>query len=141
MNLLVKLVLFSFIPYLLLTNSFCFAEPFAPSGSDGVDIGTALKLQDGGGSAIVDRPWLNSIGGLISTILPNVFVVAGLIIFFFILLGGFTMITNAGNPEKQKEGGQMLTGAVIGFAIIFGAYWLVQLIGLILGIDILNPVV
>ncbi len=129
MNLLVKLVLFNLIPYLLLTNSFCFAE--------GVNIGDAFNI----GSETNPNPigdqngpnkHLTTVGGFISTILPNVFVVAGLIIFFFIVLGGFTMITNAGNPEKQKEGSQMLTGALIGFAIIFGAYWLVQLVGLIL---------
>jgi len=105
-------------------------DPDAGAGG-GVHIDTAFKVGEGK-LGIYSYKHLNSIGGLISTILPNVFVVAGLIIFFFIVLGGFTMITNAGNPEKQKEGSQMLTGALIGFAIIFGAYWLVQLVGLIL---------
>jgi len=49
------------------------------------------------------------------------------------------MITSAGNPDKQKEGSQMITGAVMGFAVIFGAYWIVQLLELILGVNILNP--
>ncbi len=49
------------------------------------------------------------------------------------------MITSAGNPEKQKEGSAMITGAVMGFVIIFGAYWIVQLLEWILGVSILNP--
>lgn len=96
-----------------------------------VDIGEKFLLGEGT-TGIKNAPHLNSIGTFISTILPNIFVVAGVIIFFFIFLGGFTMITSAGNPEKQKEGSQMITGAVLGFVIIFGAFWIAQLIGLVL---------
>jgi len=122
-------LIFYFQPFCVIAAE----DPANPGGSSGVDIGYWFSISEGSVvKSIKNTTHLNSIGGLISTILPNVFVVAGLIIFFFIVLGGFTMITNAGNPDKQKEGSQMLTGALIGFAIIFGAYWLVQLIGLIL---------
>ncbi len=116
-----------------------------PQITKAIQIGDAFNIGgDGGNVGIGTNPTtnnrhLNSIGGFLSILLPNILVIAGIIIFFFILLGGFTMITNAGNPEKQKEGSQIITGAVLGFVIIFGAYWLIQIIGILLGFDILNP--
>ena len=118
-----------------------FSPPCGPSSAgNGVSIGNAFKISEANGSrGVGNLAQFNSIGILLSSLLPNVFVIAGVIIFFFIILGGFTMITSAGNPEKQKEGSAMITGAVMGFVIIFGAYWIVQLLEWILGVSILNP--
>ena len=118
----------------------CTPSGFQPPCGSGINIGAAFRLgEKNTDKSINTATHLNSVGNLISTILPNVFVIAGVIIFFFIILGGFTMITSAGNPEKQKEGSAMITGAVMGFVIIFGAYWIVQLLEWILGVSILNP--
>ena len=43
-------------------------------------------------------------GSLINNILPNVYVAGGVIIFFMIIFGGFTIIANAGSPDKIKDG-------------------------------------
>lgn len=125
-----------FNPVLLITTIFILSNQVILAAP--VEIGKEfITGEDRPG--IQSSPQFNSIGVLLSKLLPNVFVIAGIIIFFFILLGGFTMITSAGNPDKQKEGSQMITGAVMGFAVIFGAYWIVQLLELILGVNILNP--
>jgi hypothetical protein len=78
------------------------------------------------------------IGTIIATILPNVFILSGVILFFFMIFGGFTIITAGGNTENLEKGKQALTGAIIGFVIIFTSYWIIQIIEVITGTNILN---
>jgi len=75
---------------------------------------------------------------LLSKILPNVYIITGLILFFFLLMGGFTIITSAGSPEKKQEGQKTITNALIGFLIIFASYWIIQIIQVITGVPILT---
>lgn len=76
-------------------------------------------------------------GIIISAILPIMFTLAGLILFAMLILGGFQMMTSAGNPKGADAGKARLTSALIGFAIIFLAYWLTQFMEIIFGINIL----
>ena len=80
----------------------------------------------------------NSIGGLISGLLPFIMVIAGLILFVLLIIGGFGLLTSGGNPEKMKVAQGKITSAVIGFVIIFISYWLMRILEMILGIDILG---
>ena len=41
---------------------------------------------------------------------------------------------SGGDPKATESAKQKITNAVIGFVIIFVAYWLVQLLGMVLGI-------
>lgn len=102
-----------------------------------VNIGEAFKLGEDDTRGIAEHEY-QTVGDFINGMLPNVMIVANIILFFLVLFGGFMMITNAGNPEKQAQGAQVLTGSLIGFLIIFGAYWLMQIFGETLGIDIFN---
>lgn len=81
---------------------------------------------------------LSNPGGLISVILPNLFIIAGIIMFFLVVLGGFTIISSAGNPEQTQKGQQTLVGAIIGFVVIIISYWIVQIIETVTGIRLLN---
>jgi ascorbate-specific PTS system EIIC-type component UlaA len=80
------------------------------------------------------------VGKLVSIIVSNAIIVAGVIMLFLFVGGGIAMIVGAGknNPEQAGKGKQAVTAAVIGFVIIFAAYWIVQLIGKITGINILG---
>jgi hypothetical protein len=53
-----------------------------------------------------------------------------------IIVGGYTMITSSGNPDKIEQGQKTLTGAVIGLIICFIA-WLIVIFVLkdVLGIE------
>ncbi len=87
------------------------------------------KIQTGG--------YTSNPTSLISSILPTVYIVAGLILFIYLVVGGFMLIASAGN-EKQAEGGkQAVTNAIIGFVIIFASYWIIQIIQIITGLKIL----
>ena len=101
---------------------------------DPVDIGKQFLIGDKGiGDS--NKPY-ESLGSVISFLLPNVLLVAGIILFFLILFGGFTIITSAGNSEKAAEGSKTLTAAVAGFAIIIFAYWIMEIIKTITGVSI-----
>lgn len=77
-------------------------------------------------------------GTLINNILPNVYIAGGIIIFFMLLFGGFTIISHAGNPDKLKDGTKTITSAIIGLLVLFASYWIIQLIQVITGVSILN---
>ena len=78
------------------------------------------------------------ISDVISALLPYVFVLAGLILFGFLIFGGFELLTSAGNPEKVKSAQGKITNAIVGFIIIFLSYWIVQILEIIFGISILG---
>jgi len=80
-------------------------------------------------------PYTSSEGlfGLLSVIVKNVFVIAGIILFIFIIIGGLGMIINAGNAEKQKKSSNVLGSAVTGFIIMMVSYWIVKIIELLTG--------
>jgi hypothetical protein len=75
------------------------------------------------------------IGNLVSVVLGIAFVVAGIILLVSFIIAGISLISGAGqnNPEKLEKGKQAVTSALIGFIVVFVAYWIVKLIGNILG--------
>lgn len=74
---------------------------------------------------------------ILNALIPYLFVVAGLALLGFLVGGGFIIFVSAGNPEKIKQGTGMITSALIGFLIMFAAYWIIELLQLTLGITIL----
>lgn len=79
-----------------------------------------------------------SFGEIISLLLPYVFILAGLILFILLIIGGFEYLTSGGDQKKVASAQARLTNAFVGFIIIFVSYWLIQLLETILGIDILE---
>jgi len=76
--------------------------------------------------------------GILSVIIKNVFVIAGIILFIFIIVGGLGMIINAGNAEKQKKSSNVLGSAVTGFIIMMASYWIIKIIEILTGITIIS---
>jgi len=46
---------------------------------------------------------------------------------------------SSGDEKEAEQGKNAITAAVIGFVIIFAAYWIVQIIEFITGVNIFNP--
>ena len=84
----------------------------------GSPFGTTLNLSD-----------------LVSIIVTGAITLAGIFVLFLFIFGGYSMIAGAGqnNPQKAAQGKQAITSAVIGFVIIFVAYWIIRLIEVIIG--------
>jgi hypothetical protein len=100
---------------------------------DGGNLGDCLIFQ---GSTATSE--YTGAGSLINSILPNVYIAGGIIIFFMILFGGFTIIANAGNKDKIADGTKTITSAIIGLLVLFGSYWIIQIIQEVTGVSILN---
>lgn len=81
------------------------------------------------------------IGGIISTLLQNIYVLAGILLFILLIIGGVVFIMGAGNdsPDQAKKGKQAITAALIGFVVIFSSYWIIKIIETITGLNILTP--
>lgn len=76
-----------------------------------------------------------TIGTIVDAAIPYVIGFAGLILFLMIIAGGFMLLTSAGNDEKVKKGQGLIVSALLGFVIIFVAYWIMQMLEYILGIN------
>lgn len=59
---------------------------------------------------------------------------AGLFLLFYLVAGGFGMMTSKGDPKAVEAAKGKITTAFIGFVIIAIGYLLVQLLGLIFGL-------
>ncbi len=78
----------------------------------------------------------SSVGAIISLILPYLYIIAGLMLLFYLLLGGFHMMTAGSDEKGLVEAKGKITNALIGFLLLFVSYWLVQILGHILGMQI-----
>jgi hypothetical protein len=80
---------------------------------------------------------LTGVGSIVTLFLNVAFVLAGLILLIFFIVGGIGMISSAGqdNPQKTEQSKKTLTSAVIGFVVVFASYWIVKLVGQLLGIS------
>ena len=77
-------------------------------------------------------------GDFLSSLLPNIIVIAGLIFFLLILFSGFSLIVGAGkqkNPQDAARAHSALTYGVAGFLLVVTAYFILQIVGAVLGID------
>ena len=81
-----------------------------------------------------------NLGSILSAAIPLIFGFAGIGLLIMILSAGFTFLTSAGDAKKLEKGKQQLTYAIVGFLIIFAAYWIVQLFGIIFGLDVFTTI-
>jgi len=103
-----------------------------------VDIGNELWLKPGvgiGSNATYKTP-----AGLISILLKNAYILAGVLLFLLLIFGGLSIImgAGAGDAKKTSQGQQAVTSALIGFLLIFASYWIIQIIQIVTGISILG---
>lgn len=84
------------------------------------------------------------IGSLVSVIVPNAFMLAGVITFVLLVMAGFGMIAAAGSGDakKMESGKKTITGAVIGLIVIVGSFWIIQIIETLTGMkgQLLPPI-
>lgn len=81
-----------------------------------------------------NRPTL---GAIASEGLKYALIFAGLSMFGMMLYGGFHLLISGGNPEGVKEGTNKIVFGIIGFLVVFAAYWIIQLIETIFNLTIL----
>lgn len=77
-----------------------------------------------------------TLGTVIGKIIEYIYIFAGFALLIALLMGGFTVLTAAGSPEKAAKGYNQATYGVIGFILIFVSYMVVLLIQAIFHVKI-----
>jgi ABC-type Na+ efflux pump permease subunit len=71
---------------------------------------------------------------LVNLLTRYIFVAAGFIIFGLIIYAGFLFMTDESKGKDRAQ--EILTSALIGFIIMFCAYWIIQIIVAVTGADL-----
>ena len=77
-----------------------------------------------------------SLASLLNKAIPLIFTFAGLALFGYLIYGGFKYLLALGDEQSIGEARGTITNALIGFVVVFAAYWLTKLFGAILGVAI-----
>ncbi len=89
--------------------------------------GTKFKIAD-----YADLPGL-----VVSRLLTFAIIGAGLFFFVRLISAGYSYLTSLGEPAKIQSASKELLNAVIGLLIIISSYFIVQIIQVVFGINIL----
>ena len=84
----------------------------------------------------------NNVGSLVSRLLPNIIVVAGVVFFLMIIYYGFQLIISAGQNKSPQDIARIkgsITYAFIGFLLVVSGYFILQIISTITGVNFINP--
>ena len=100
------------------------------AGEGGINLGDCLKLSD---STNVSDVYTDP-AFLVNLIVRNMFVVAGVIIFLMFMLAGYKFITKG--KEGIEDAKRTVNISLLGFSIMFAAYWIVQIVSLLTGVNI-----
>jgi hypothetical protein len=79
-----------------------------------------------------------NVAEIINLVLRYVFIFAGLLLFFFLIAGGFQLMTSPNDEKSITSARAKITNAIIGFLLLFAAYWIVQIIEYILGYQVIG---
>ncbi|MBI4029511.1 MAG: hypothetical protein HY376_04070 [Candidatus Blackburnbacteria bacterium] len=79
-----------------------------------------------------------TIGAIVSTAIKILVVVAAVLFFFWLVLGGIKWITSGGDKNKTEEARQQITSALVGLVVVFSAWAIAQLIKILFDVDLFN---
>lgn len=76
-----------------------------------------------------------NISQMVTSLTSTIIIIGGVVFFLLIVIAGVGLIVGAGSGDAHatENRQQFLTFAVIGFVIMFTAFWIVQLISYITG--------
>ncbi len=94
----------------------------AGSGTIGVPQPSGMKITD--------------IGVLISRIISVTFIIAGILTFAFLVIGGVEWLTSGGDKGKTESARNRITAAVVGLAIVAASWAVMKLIAYFFGVDV-----
>lgn len=77
-------------------------------------------------------------GGIISTLISMIMVVAAVAFFFMLVIGGIRWITSGGDKGQTEGARNQITAALVGLVIVFSAWAIIKLIGTFFGVDLMN---
>jgi len=92
-----------------------------------------INLKPGGDFASLQNL---TIGGIVTGAIRLTLVVAALVFFFILVIGGIRWIASGGDKANTEAARSQITAALVGLVIVFAAWAIVQLINTFFGINI-----
>jgi hypothetical protein len=75
-----------------------------------------------------------NIGDIINNVVPFVMTLAGIILFFVLMWGGFDYVTSQGMPEKLKTANAKITAGVVGFVLLVLSFLITRILAYVFGV-------
>lgn len=79
-----------------------------------------------------------TISGLISFAITAIIIIAGLIFFFMLVIGGLKWILSGGDKGQTESARSQITAALVGLVILFSAWAIATLVEQIFNVSILS---
>jgi hypothetical protein len=78
----------------------------------------------------VDPKWetVDEVFADIGDIITGAIIFSSVVAVIMMIVGGYTLITSAGDPDKTEQGQKTLTGAVIGLVIVWIVWLIIKLV-------------
>src|SRR5579859_3990890 len=102
----------------------------------GIASATSINLQPGG---VVNCIQSITAGGLIGGLIQVALIVAAVIFFFMLVIGGVRWIASGGDKGQTEAARNQITAALVGLVIVFAAWAIANLVGNLFGITIFTP--
>lgn len=82
----------------------------------------------------------DTLGKILSRLLPVIFSIAGIGVVFYFLIGALRIITSGGNKEAIAGARNMITQAIVGFVLLMLVFLIALFIPQVLGLkNFFNP--
>lgn len=75
---------------------------------------------------------------IFSKVVSSAIAFAGIVLFVFLVMGGFKYITSGGDPKATDAAQKTITYAIMGLVLVLAAYLILLLIGAITGVTVTN---
>lgn len=102
-----------------------------------LNLGEAYKLRPEEDAPSVAEVY-STPADLINALLPNIYVFAGILLFVFIFAAGLKMVMNPDDKKAAEDGKKAFFYAIGGFILLIASFWIMQIIGVLTGIDVLG---
>lgn len=96
--------------------------------------------------ALINNPTLNptlqttaGLGKYLAIFWRSAYIISGVILLMYLIYGGITWLTSAGDKEAVEKSKKVLTNAVIGITILAISFPIIVIVETVLGVDILAP--
>ena len=77
---------------------------------------------------------VDSLGKIITKVLGFIMPLAGIVLLFVLISGGYDYMMSQGNAEKVKSAQGKITSGIIGFVLLIASFLIVRVIAMIFGL-------
>jgi len=84
----------------------------------------------------VPAAYSSDVGDIFNKVLGFVLVIAGILVFAYLIWGGVEWITSGGDSGKTEKARNKITGAIVGLVILVSAYAIFKLVLELLGLSV-----